>query len=257
MLRAIRYPLILSLCLLVTGCAGQTYAPVVDRTGSAGSESTSYRVSRGDTLYSIAWRHGLNYRNLAAWNDIAPPYTIYPGQTLRLSRPAGNRESRRATAPPPARDASDERARASNSTGTGNSSTTSRETERGAGSGIDWRWPVDGEVLKPFTAEADGKQGVNLGGREGEDVLAAASGRVVYSGGGLVGYGNLIILKHGSDYLTAYGYNDELLVAEGDQVKQGQVIARMGRNGSRAMLHFELRREGRAVDPLAYLPPRR
>ncbi|MEX0732063.1 MAG: peptidoglycan DD-metalloendopeptidase family protein [Aquisalimonadaceae bacterium] len=116
---------------------------------------------------------------------------------------------------------------------------------------------MQGRVITAFSGDEDGKQGINIGGAEGQEIKAAASGRVVYSGSGLVGYGNLIILKHEDDYLTAYGYNRELLVDEGVDVAQGQVIGRMGRSGNRPMLHFELRREGRSVDPLGYLPKQR
>lgn len=246
--------LLLFACLLLTGCAGDTYAPVTERTSGGGSRGGAYEVSRGDTLYSIAWRHGVDHRDLASWNGIGAPYTIYPGQTLRLTAPAGGSGQR-----PPRQVASHP---STSTVGSASPSRTSppaqpRSRADRPSTDIDWQWPVQGDVLKGFSPEVDGKQGINIGGDEGQDVRAAAPGRVVYSGNGLVGYGNLIILKHEDDYLTAYGYNRELLVAEGVDVRRGQIIARMGRSGNRPMLHFELRRDGRPVDPLGYLPQQR
>ncbi len=255
---SLRLVLLLLCCCLLAACARDTYAPVSDRGGGPGG---SYTVSRGDTLYGIAFRHNVDYRDLARWNSIPSPYTIYPGQELRLSR-----DGRRTASA--SRPASSGGARSgTQSTGSspptasrGSGATPSREQAsepaRRAPTNIDWKWPTDGRVSKRFSADADGKQGINIGGSAGQAIRAAAPGRVVYSGSGLVGYGNLVIIKHDGDYLTAYGYNQELLVDEGTDVSVGQEIARMGRNGAESMLHFELRREGRPVDPLGYLPAR-
>jgi lipoprotein NlpD len=122
---------------------------------------------------------------------------------------------------------------------------------------LGWRWPVDGKIIRRFSANGSGKQGIELDGRVGESIFAASGGRVVYAGNGLRGYGNLVIVKHDAHYLTAYGYNSALLVKEGERVKAGQKIATMGIGpGSAAALHFELRRDGKPVDPLDYLPKR-
>jgi lipoprotein NlpD len=122
---------------------------------------------------------------------------------------------------------------------------------------VAWRWPVEGKVVRGFSAASQGKQGIEIAGAHGQPVRAASGGRVVYSGNGLRGYGNLLIVKHNGRYLTAYGYNSRLLVKEGDTVTAGQEIALMGSGTDRdAGLHFELRRDGRAVDPLTYLPKR-
>ena len=239
--------------LLLVGCAGDTYAPVSDRTARATGDTANgvYRVARGDTLYSIAFRHDVDHRTLARWNDIREPFTIYPGQELRLSPPAST--SRTASSPPPA---PREPATASRSPSAPPAPPPrpSAPASTGSSSTNGWVWPAPGDVLKRFSADADGKQGINIGGDEGAEIRAAAGGRVVYSGSGLVGYGNLVIIKHNDQYLTAYGYNRELLVDEGDMVDQGETIARMGRNGGQPMLHFELRRDGRAVDPVPLLP---
>ncbi len=236
---------------VLSGCAGDTYAPVSDRTARASGDSRDgrYEVVRGDTLYSIAFRLGVDHRDLARWNNISSPYIIYPGQTLRLSA-SGGAATRTASAPQPAPGASRQTSRTQQTRPNRPAASSSPPASRSNG----WAWPVEGEVVKTFSADADGKQGINIAGSEGESIKAAAAGRVVYSGSGLVGYGNLVIIKHSGDFLTAYGYNRELLVSEGEDVRQGQTIARMGTSGGRALLHFELRQDGNPVDPQRFLP---
>ncbi|MBW3549578.1 MAG: peptidoglycan DD-metalloendopeptidase family protein [Proteobacteria bacterium] len=205
-------------------------------------------VRRGDTLYRIASEHGIATRDLAAWNGIAPPYTIYPGQRLRLYPGAGGRSagSARPTAPssrPPA-------ARRP-------PSSSPASPAAPVDSGIAWRWPADGQLLNRFIAGDPTKQGIDIGGSGGAPVSAAADGVVVYSGSGLVGYGELIIIKHSEQWLSAYGHNRNRLVNEGQLVKAGEQIAELGRSGAaRDMLHFEVRYNGKPVDPLGYLPKR-
>ncbi|SEO53819.1 peptidoglycan DD-metalloendopeptidase family protein [Aquisalimonas asiatica] len=232
--------------LLVIGCAADGPAPVRDIGGGVRGDA-HYEVQSGDTLYGIAWDHGLDHNDLAAWNDIDSPDQLRTGQELRLRPPSGDtaREARAADPAPspsprqeePDPSADDERVAEGDAPG-------------------EWIWPTDGDVVEGFVRRDDGKQGINIDGSVGQDVVAAAAGRVVYSGSGLVGYGNLIVLKHGGDYLSAYGYNSRLLVEEGDEVEAGDVIAEMGnaRGSSEARLHFELRRAGQAVDPEDYLP---
>ena len=244
------------LALLAAGCAGDFYAPVSERSPGQREEADNgeYRVVRGDTLFQIAFRHDLDHQALARWNDIDEPYTIYPGQTLRLTPPShaagsgttGSGGQRQAGGPSPAA-----------TTPPAERSQAPRNTTPPPRDSDDWVWPASGELVKAFSADADGKQGINIAGEEGDEVRAAAAGRVVYSGSGLVGYGNLIILKHEGDFLTAYGYNQELLVEEGDAVRQGETIARMGLRGGRPLLHFELRESGRPVDPARHLPASR
>ncbi len=242
-----RLPALILLVALAGGCAEFDYGRAGGRppAGYSGSAPTVYTVRSGDTLYSIAWRYGLDYRQVARWNRIASPYVIHADQVLRLRAPpsGGNRtasaESRR---PPQAQPEREARA---------------PESRAPASSPVSWRWPTDGEVLKPYDAEGTGKRGISVAGKLGSPIRAASAGRVVYSGDGLRGYGNLVIVKHNSHYLTAYGYNRELLVQEGDAVSAGQVIARMGRSpGGNTALHFEIRRDGRPIDPLGSLPRR-
>jgi lipoprotein NlpD len=194
-----------------------------------------YAVQSGDTLYQIAWKFGLDFRNLARWNGIEAPYVIYPGQQLALK---GSTSAGTSRAP-----ASDGGQAASGATSAALSGP------------IAWQWPLEGEVVRAFNANALGKRGVSIAAPLGTSVNAAASGEIVYSGSGLRGYGNLVIIKHNAQFLTAYGYNESLLVAEGDQVSGGDPIARVGSSSERAgVLHFEIRELGKPVNPTSYLP---
>jgi len=206
-------------------------------------------VQRGDNLYRIAFSNGITVRDLAAWNGIPMPYTIYPGQRLRLF-PQSN-ASRAASGRTPVRSGA---------------VTTPRRPVAApprvpaavpVNSGIAWRWPADGQLISRYVAGEPTKQGIDIAGSGGAPVRAAGDGVVVYSGSGLVGYGELIILKHNDAWLSAYGHNRNRLVNEGQLVKAGQQIAEMGRSGAaRDMLHFEVRYNGKPVDPLQYLPKR-
>ncbi len=233
------------------------HSTVVRQTGSSGGGRVvsqpkygqTVRVQRGDTLYGLAFRNGIDFRDLAAWNGIGSPYTIYPGQTLRLYPSSGSRPSTGSAttgtaprpAPPPA------------------TSAPKPPPPQAApvNSGFSWRWPADGHVIGRFVPGDATKQGIDIAGSGGQAVRAAADGVVVYSGAGLVGYGELIIVKHSEAWLSAYGHNRKRLVNEGQNVKAGQQIAEMGSSGAaREMLHFEIRYNGKPVDPQQYLPKR-
>jgi lipoprotein NlpD len=237
------------------------HAPVQSRSKPA-IRATTYRVQRGDTLYSIAWRAGRDFRSLARWNRISAPYTIYPGQVLTLvpqsrsaaSRSASQQRSRSTAAtrsqpaPPPAKPASTPSAQSK-------AKPAPRPAPAAAAGPLRWKWPATGALLSSYSAKDPTRKGIKIGGRPGQPVHAAEGGRVVYSGSGLIGYGQLIIIKHNDNYLSAYGHNAKLLVKEGEQVARGKHIADMGRsNEGKTMLHFEIRRDGRPVDPLALLP---
>jgi lipoprotein NlpD len=235
-----------------------------------------YVVKRGDTLYSIAWRHRLDYHLVAAWNRIkGPEYRIYPGQQIRLRPPPLTPPRKNTTAvqakpktpvvsqAPVVIKPSKPRAQPTDEVKrqTQVAVTTKRDTATRAPQGrlkLDWRWPTIGKVVQTFSAEDPERKGVRISGRSGQPVVAIEAGRVVYSGSGLVGYGNLVIIKHDNQYLSAYGYNKKLLVQEGDKVARGEQIAQMGspRNGAESMLHFEIRKEGKPIDPLPLLPAR-
>lgn len=234
----------------LAGCGGNGgLAPVVDRGAGDGARPDYYRVQRGDTLYRIAWDYGLDHRELAAWNGIESPKSLQVGRRLRLTPPSGNQSRTRRERP-------EEGTSASGDGGGGSQSAEQSEPAQDPDA-EDWQWPTDGEVVKAFAGDSDGKQGISIGGDRGQAVRAAAAGTVVYSGSGLVGYGNLVIIEHSGDFLTAYGYNQRLLVDEGEHVQAGQRIAEMGsaigEPGTR--LHFELRRGGDPVDPTRYMAP--
>ncbi len=217
-----------------------------------------HTVRQGDTLYSVAWRYGYDYREVAAWNHIGPPYQIFPGQRL-LIIPSGQGAPADATpvasAPPTVTATPSAKVEPPPATRPKKSGLTiEKPVTRPNQNGVRWRWPVPGEVKRAF-ADSGSKKGIDIGGRVGQPVYAAASGQVVYSGNGLVGYGNLVIIKHDDVYLSAYGNNSRLLVKEGQQVTSGQMIAEMGQTGKDgAILHFEIRQDGKPIDPLQLLP---
>jgi len=339
---------LLVLVLALAGCASRTRAPVEDRTARPPSpppaaaaaaarpapepdwRPPTYTVKRGDTLYAIALDHGLDYRELAAWNNIENLNLIRVGQVLNLAapgegapaaagvattplrapppvvatdgRPSGAGTGAGTSAPPPAPVAGT----ASRGTDTLKtqpkmvkepySEQALREVQRAAtapepppvvaraepgpveprtappaaapaaapearpapaddAEKIDWVWPTAGKVVAGFSETANLK-GIDISGSAGQAVVASAPGKVVYAGAGLRGYGKLIIVKHNATFLSAYAHNREILVKEGQAVARGQKIAEMGDTDANAVkLHFEIRRLGKPMDPLRYLPP--
>ena len=307
---------------------GRTVAPAARAAAPGGT----YRVVKGDTLYSIAFRNGVDFRDLASWNGIAAPYTIWPGQTLKLapngapaaaSHPgaAGAAAVAKSVTPAPAAAASgtsggfqsvaNEPGVAATTAGhsvaaaatpmqttppshtaapvpasvpapastaalvvpvAGSPATAHTAAAAAtpppapvppvaagatrANGGVTWRWPADGTLGKRFQS-GDAIPGIEIFGKSGDPIRAAADGVVVYSGNGLVGYGELVIIKHNDSFLSAYGHNSKRLVKEGQRVSAGQQIAEMGSTGaSRDELQFQIRRDGNPVDPLGYLPSR-
>lgn len=242
--------IVAGLTLALAACSSTPpRAPIRDQAVAGRTpEARTREVRTGDTLYSIAWESGRDYRELATWNRISPPYLIRPGQVLQLYPPASStaRTAPRTETKPAARDKS-----------TGKKTTTRKpeppSTKLVAKFGS-WSWPVEGQVVERFMPSGSNK-GVDIGGKKGQAVHAAAPGTVVYQGSGLRGYGELIIIKHDADFLSAYAHNDKILVKEGNVIRRGQKIAEMGSSGTdRVKLHFEIRHRGTPVDPLAYLP---
>jgi lipoprotein NlpD len=262
---SIRIGMAALVCIIASGCYGPPVVPVSERTTTPPPPEKRV-VRHGDTLYNIAWENDLDFRNIAAWNNLSPPFVIHPGQSLRL-RPPTATAMPIATAPQitevpaqpaqaarsaPAADTNDARP----SVVTAPAKPPPAETPLPA-KVSDWSWPASGEVVARFSASGDNK-GVNIAGREGSPVRAAAPGEVVYAGNGLRGYGQLTIIKHSDEFLSAYAHQRKMLIAEGDTVNSGQVIGEMGASGTnRTMLHFEIRRHGQPVDPMKYLPARR
>lgn len=245
--------------LMLAGCTSGWRAPLDDRRAGSTPDrvhpaisrqprkppkpgAKSYRVQRGDTLYAIAWRSDHDFRELARWNGIRKPYTIYVGQKLRLQPPTRPVKPIAKSKPP----AVPKTARVAKPV---KPKTSPRK--------LGWRWPAAGRILATFHAGDPLRKGIKIGGKTGSDIRAAESGKVVYSGSGLIGYGRLIIVKHNDKYLSAYGHNRKLLVREGEQVAKGQKIAELGTaNDGQAMLHFEIRRDGKPVNPVGLLPRR-
>ena len=256
---------------LLAGCASTRVIPAPGVSRPAPRTSTPKPgqfavVAKGDTLYGIAFRNGIDTRDLAAWNGIAAPYTIYPGQRLRLY-PGGGRRTASATPPrtaatkppvlKPAVPVVAPTRPISTPAGPVGSATKPAPPAAPATSPFAWGWPAEGELIGRYVAGEATRQGIDIAGANGSPVRAAGDGVVVYSGSGLVGYGELIIVKHDDAWLSAYGHNRARLVNEGQLVKAGQQIAEMGRSGAaRDMLHFEIRHNGKPVDPLRYLPKR-
>ena len=305
---------LIALALVLAGCAARRPAPVTDRMVAppsppvAEAPSTpapetpvvaTHVVKKGETLVGIALQHGLDYRELAAWNNVTNPNRIEIGQVLVLAAPAGMAPlaapvttplvqagppiearplantpaskvepraakapfSERALAQMNAADASGSPvgapppAEAPTPTPPAAVPAPAPEPEKSAGTDnedVDWMWPAKGKVLVPFTEAA---KGMDIAGRKGAPVLAAAGGRVVYAGAGLRGYGKLVIIKHNNTWLSAYAHNENILVKEQQDVKKGQKIAEMGSSDTdQVKLHFEVRRQGKPVDPTKILP---
>ena len=225
------------------------------RAGTAAQ--ASYVVRRGDTLYSIAWQHGLDPNALAAWNNLANPDRIYVGQRLVL-RPSGAPAASRGTVAgtsPSGTTSPSGSAQRPTAGGPARTAPSPQAARPAAGAGPLWQWPVRGTVVSRFGGDGGLATGIGIAGRIGQDVLAAADGRVAYVGRNLVEYGQLIIIAHNESWLSAYGYNQGLFVSEGDVVRRGQKIAEVGPGpGREPRLHFEIRRLGEPVDPLALLP---
>ncbi len=336
-LRTVGVTLVFAAALMLAGCASRSPAPVVDRSSQTapGAEAAQpgkdlYTVKRGDTLRSIAQAHGIDFRDLIAWNGIDNPNRIQPGVTLRV-KPAGSSGgtvagagtggdvavARPITLAPTVENRSLDSAPvaaptvAAPVTPGSNTATFKREPKGGKEAYSDaalahaqgqsragepaaaaaaaaavkpeakpeatpaavppplpgtpapaagdddvaWMWPSNGKIVGTFSEGAS--KGVDIAGKAGDPVLAAGEGKVVYSGTGLRGYGKLVIVKHNATYLSAYAHNQNVLVKEGQNVAKGQKIAEMGNtDADQVKLHFEVRRQGKPVDPLKYLPPR-
>lgn len=207
-------------------------------------------VSKGESLYSIAWQYGQDFRLLARQNQLKEPYRIYPGQKLKLtSHPKSSTQ------------------KLSSLQESSKTQSFGVETEKKllpkvadvksvSDQNHKFLWPAQGKIIQGFDLE-NGEKGIDIAGDLNQPIQAVAEGKVVYSGQGLLGYGNLIIIKHDDEFLSAYAHNQTALVREGDKIKQGAVIATMGKTGTdRVKLHFELRRGGKPTDPLHYLPQR-
>ncbi|WP_242482191.1 peptidoglycan DD-metalloendopeptidase family protein [Thiocystis violacea] len=249
--------------LILPGCSTTHPAPIYGWNWTGPAPEGYYLVQNGDSLSLVAERHGVSMRKLARWNRLQPPYTIYADTLLRVVPPDGKypRPARGQVAAQAAKPAVRTTAPKTASKTAAPKAASPRSDEgpssRRGPSGLAWEWPLRGALLQGFRAGDRTHQGIRIAGSAGEQVRAAADGVVVYSGSGLKGYGNLIIVKHNNKYLSAYGFNRRLLASEGDRVEAGQSIAEVGQGADAIyLLHFEVRRDGTAVDPILYLPAR-
>ena len=273
----------IALSVLLVGCSSAPSGGVrvVDRnTGKPTAPvrqpvtTGQYIVKRSDTLFSIAFRYGWDWKALAARNNIPEPYTIHVGQAIRFDGRSSSSPGAVAAAPVVVAPATS----GNNSSPSGSIKTTvirrpadstsgsaaapattpvNTPVVAGARSPSGWAWPTSGVLISKFSSNGSLNKGIDIAGDLGQPVLAASDGSVVYAGSGLRGYGELVIIKHSDTYVSAYGHNRRLLVREGQQVKAGQAIAEMGSTGTdRVKLHFEIRRQGKPVDPLEFLPRR-
>jgi lipoprotein NlpD len=263
--------------LLATGCSAPTVnnAPVEERSTGVvtrpapvevvkplpGIENAGkpgyYTVRPGDRLIRIGLESGQAWRDLARWNNLEAPYVIEVGQVLRIVPPVADSAAvvTRPVASAPVASAPLQPARPAASAPVATTAPVPLPAASGSDEDVGWIWPAQGTLVAGFD-EAKNK-GLDISGKAGDAVVASADGRVVYSGAGLRGYGNLIILKHNNTFLTAYAHNKTLLVKEDQSVKRGQKIAEMGNSDAeKVKLHFEIRRQGRPVDPAKYLPAR-
>lgn len=264
--RCVHLALILLLSVVLVACSGSPRkVPVADRSHgrvvkpSKPVTKGQYRVRKGDTLYSIAFRFGWDWRTLARHNGIRAPYTIRPGQLINFAKPVKTAQKKTRAAQPKARTKPASKPQSqTKKTATKSKPKPKPKPPVAAKSSVKgWRWPATGKVVAKFSSKTSINKGIDIAGKLGQPVVAAAKGTVVYAGSGLRGYGEMVIIKHDDVYISAYGHNRRLLVNEGQQVKAGQQIAEMGSTGTdRVKLHFEVRRQGKPVDPLRYLPAR-
>ncbi|MEZ9317718.1 murein hydrolase activator NlpD [Vibrio lentus] len=290
-------------CALV-GCAANSPAPVsslnknyssIDRGSYRGSY---YEVKKGDTLYFIAYVTNKDVKDLVSYNNLAAPYTIHPGQKLKLWRPSysapaygkstvvaaavvapaaaattasastkpkttptksksSNSKQAQTSAKPVKKDPPKkvEQSKSKEYVGSKGKQNVTPSTKPTSDKVSKWLWPTKGRVIKNFSVGEQGNKGIDIAGQRGQPIVSTAGGTVVYSGNALRGYGNLVIVKHNDNYLSAYAHNDRLLVSEGQSVKPGQKIATMGSSGASSVrLHFEIRYQGKSVNPKRYLP---
>ncbi|KGY08303.1 murein hydrolase activator NlpD [Vibrio sinaloensis] len=293
---------IIGVCSVLLGCAAQSPAPVsglkkdYDSVSRGSYRGSYYEVEKGDTLYFIAYITDKDVNEIIAYNKLTAPYTIYPGQKLRLWKPAytppayggtgagapvvavaavpatpsvnssknsnqkvtqhSSQNAPKSTKKEPVKKVEQSKPKEYvNSTGKQNVNKVVSNDKPKNTKVSKWLWPTKGRVIKNFSAGDQGNKGIDIAGQRGQPIVSTAGGTVVYSGNALRGYGNLVIVKHNDNYLSAYAHNDRLLVHEGQSVKAGQKIATMGSSGANSVrLHFEIRYQGKSVNPKRYLP---
>lgn len=215
-----------------------------------------YLVKPGDTLYSIAFRFGLDYKKLANANNIDRNYAIYEGQALALKEASAPQITEKPAKKPVTKPTSSPSSKPVTKVNTKNTQLSKAVNELGSEQPGKWRWPHNGKIVRTYKPGSSTQKGIDIGGAIGDSITAAASGVVVYAGNGLPGYGNLIIVEHSGSLLSAYAFAQQILVKESDKVSVGQQIAKMGKQGDQPGLHFEIRQNGKPVNPQSFLPKR-
>jgi lipoprotein NlpD len=255
--------------VLLAGCASR-HSPVVVERSLSGASATEHKVVAGETLYAIALRYDKDYRELAQLNALDQNFTIHPGQRLRLrgasatAAVTSGKASIAGSGTKPVRKLTSGSALGEHKTFVVKPPASVpanilpvTEASRPSASLV-WVWPAKGALIGSFGTQGVTGKGLDIGGKRGDSVVAAAPGTVVYAGSGLVGYGKMLIVRHDDNYISAYAHNDRFLVKEGDRVTAGQMVAVMGSTGTdREKLHFEIRERGKPVDPLRFLPASR
>lgn len=248
LLRSLLWVLIAQISL-ITSCSTEYLAPLAERSDAPQWRPQEYQIRPGDTLYSIAWEFGLDFRDLARWNNLSAPHKIITGHRLTLA-PQDKAVSPRqpvATTRIPTNQNPVQRTRPTGPT----------QSSPDKHANIQWQWPTEGKVIATYSPELGHNRGLNIAGKLNQPIIAAAAGSVVYAGEGLKAYGKMIIIKHSDRYLSAYANNQTMKVREGQKIQPGQTIATMGHgNDGKTMLHFEIRRDGKPVDPQIHLPKR-
>ncbi|OOF46140.1 murein hydrolase activator NlpD [Rodentibacter trehalosifermentans] len=273
-----------------------TNAPDYSQIQKGSYKGSTYKVNKGDTMFLIAYLAGMDVKELAALNNMSEPYSLSVGQTLKIGKCAtktitttvpvnnptttpaepavtytpganGTQIGSDGTVIGPIKSGVGVASSAPTTTmptnvpttpvATGNSTPVNANVVAPIASNIAWQWPANGNIIQGFSSTDGGNKGIDIAGSRGQSVKAAAAGRVVYAGNALRGYGNLIIIKHNDDFLSAYAHNDKILVSDQQEIKAGQEIAKMGSTGTNNVkLHFEIRYKGKSVDPIRYLPRR-
>lgn len=238
---------------LVTGCITNPSLTSLERKFAHNKKASDFhRVKKGETLFSIALGYGIDYHTLASTNSIAPPYQIYPGQKIDIRT---YRTKQPATAQAGAKKVPKTQSTSKNKEITVVQKTVPAPIPTKNKHITKWQWPAQGRLIRPFSIRPPINKGIDIAGILGNSVTAAASGTVVFAGHGLRGYGNLVIIEHNRQYLSAYAHVNRILVNEQEKVKAGQVIAEIGSSGTnKVKLHFEIRSNGKAVNPIRYLP---
>ena len=247
----LKWLLLSGLLFMLAACGSHPTAPVTDLS-PIDKRKTHYVVQEGDTLHAISFRVGISYQKLANWNRIDSPYRIYVGEKLSLRPGSPTRPAKK----PPTAVASQPRSSGKSSAPTAKLASAPLPEVSLPSRVSSWKWPAKGKLTQTFSPNK-AQYGIDIKGNRASPVLSAASGQVVYAGNGIRGYGELVIVKHSDQYVSAYAYNDRILVKEGDTVAAGQQIAKMGSTGTKSVkLHFEIRKDGEPVNPLQYLPLR-